>query len=41
MDAVTFIKERARMCDSLFGCEGCPANSQEKWIGGVFRRNKK
>lgn len=33
MDAVTFIKERGRMCDSLFGCMGCPANSQENGYG--------
>ena len=36
MDAVKFIKERARMCDSLFGCEGCPANSQENGLGECF-----
>lgn len=36
MDAVKFIKERARMCDSLFECEGCPANSQENGFGECF-----
>lgn len=36
MDAVKFIKERARMCDSLFGCKGCPANSQEDGLGECF-----
>lgn len=36
MDAAKFIKERARMCDSLFGCEGCPANSQEDGLGECF-----
>ena len=36
MDAVKFIKERARMCDSLFGCEGCPADSQENGLGECF-----
>lgn len=36
MDAVKFIEERNRMCDSLFGCEGCPANSQEDGLGECF-----
>lgn len=36
MDAIKFIKERSRMCDSLFGCEGCPANSQEHGLGECF-----
>lgn len=36
MDAVKFLKERQRMCDSLFGCEGCPANSQENGLGECF-----
>lgn len=37
MDAITFIKERRRMCDTV-GCEYCPINEVleihgcEKWI---------
>lgn len=40
MDAVKFIKERDRMCDSLFGCEGCPANSQENGFGICYVATK-
>ena len=29
MDALEFIKERNRMCDSMFSCEVCPARKAQ------------
>ena len=28
MDAVKFLKERVRMCDSFDGCDGCPLQNE-------------
>lgn len=37
MDAITFIKERSRMCQSVEYCDECPAHIDgECYVGGVL-----
>lgn len=38
MDAVKFLQERARMCNSLSpGCEGCRVNEEKPVTSGCYR----